>query len=135
MIRRFVIVVLLTLVMGCAIGTARDQWVISDHAYDVDTLIFPHLVGPGVISAKYDIPAFPLKVSVTEMDLTNPYIMLETCMGSGHAWGIETPPHMATSNTRPGHEVVAAVNGDFFNNSLLSEMGIPLSGQVNNGER
>lgn len=134
MIRRFVIVVLLTLVMGCAIGTARDQWVISDHAYDVDTLIFPHLVGPGVISAKYDIPALPLKVSVTEMDLTNPYIVLETCMGSGHAWGIETPPHMATSNTRPGHEVVAAVNGDFFNNSLLSEMGIPLSGQVTNGE-
>ena len=38
----------------------------------------PHLAGPGVTAAKYDIPALPLKVSVVEMDLTNPYIVMET---------------------------------------------------------
>ena len=131
---RLLLALLVAVTWGISTVTARDQWVISDQAYDVDTLIYPHLVGPGVISAKFDIPALPLKVSVTEMDLTNPYIVLETCMGSGHVWGVETPPHMATSNTRPGHEVVAAVNGDFFITSTLSEIGIPLSGQVRNGE-
>ena len=125
---------LLAVSLGITTGTARDQWVISDKTYDVDTLIFPHLVGPGVTSAKFDIPALPLKVSVTELDLTNPYIVLETCMGAGQTWGVETPPHMATSNTRSGHEVVAAVNGDFFHTSPLSEIGIPLSGQVKDGE-
>lgn len=130
----FLLTVLLAVSLGFSTGTARDQWVISGHAYDVDTLIYPHLVGPGVTSAKFDIPALPLKVSVTEMDLTNPHMVLETCMGGGYSWGVETPPHMATSNTRPGHEVVAAVNGDFFITSVLSEIGIPLSGQVSEGE-
>ena len=115
-------------------GTARDQWVIGDKAYDVDTLVFPHLVGPGVMAAKYDIPALPLKVSVTEMDLTNPYIVMETCLGGEKSVACETPVSMATRNTRPGHEVVAAVNGDFFMTSPTNEVGLPVSGQVRNDE-
>ena len=71
-------------------ASARDQWTIGDRAYDVDTLIFPHLAGPGVMAAKYDIPALPLKVSVVEMDLTNPYIMMETCLGADKSVGSET---------------------------------------------
>ena len=115
-------------------GSARDQWVIGDKAYEVDTLVFPHLVGPGVTAAKYDIPALPLKVSVTEMDLTNPYIVMETCLGGEKSVATETPVNMATRNTRPGHEVVAAVNGDFFMTSPTNEVGLPLSGQVRNDE-
>ena len=72
---------LVALLLCSLAGNARDQWVIGDKAYDVDTLVFPHLVGPGVTAAKFDIPALPLKVSVTEMDLTNPYIVMETCLG------------------------------------------------------
>ncbi|MBR4828461.1 MAG: phosphodiester glycosidase family protein [Muribaculaceae bacterium] len=132
--RRYLLTLLLAVAVNAPTATARDQWVISDKAYDVDTLIYPHLVGPGVTSAKFDIPALPLKVCVTEMDLTNPYIVMETCMGSDQSWGVETPPHMVTRKTRSGHEVVAAVNGDFFKTSPLSEIGIPLSGQVSNGE-
>ena len=119
----------------CAVtGSARDQWVIGDKAYEVDTLVFPHLVGPGVTAAKYDVPALPLKVSVTEMDLTNPYIVMETCLGGEKSVASETPVNMATRNTRPGHEVVAAVNGDFFMTSPTNEVGLPLSGQVRNDE-
>ena len=128
---------LLTLIalLSCpATGSARDQWVIGDKAYDVDTLIFPHLVGPGVYAAKYDIPDLPLKVSVTEMDLTNPYIVMETCLGGEKSVACETPVNMATRNTRPGHEVVAAVNGDFYMTSPANEVGLPLSGQVRGGE-
>lgn len=131
---RLLLALLVAVTLGTSSVSARNQWVIRDQAYDVDTLIFPHLVGPGVTSAKFDIPALPLKVCVTEIDMTNPYIVMETCMGSGNSWGVETPVHMATRNTSPGHEVVAAFNGDFFMTSPIYEIGIPLSGQVTNGE-
>ena len=122
------------LLLASAAGNARDQWIIGDKAYEVDTLIFPHLAGPGVTAAKYDIPALPLKVSVVEMDLTNPYIVMETCLGGEKSVACETPVNMATRNTRPGHEVVGAVNGDFFMTSPTNEVGLPLSGQVRNNE-
>ena len=122
------------LLLTSATGYARDQWVIGDKAYEVDTLVFPHLVGPGVTAAKYDIPALPLKVSVTEMDLTNPYMVMETCLGGEKSVACETPVNMATRNTRPGHEVVAAINGDFFMTSPTNEVGLPVSGQVRNDE-
>ena len=126
--------ILAALMLSLASASARDQWVIGDRAYEVDTLIFPHLAGPGVIAAKYDIPALPLKVSVVEMDLTNPYIVMETCLGAEKSVGSETPVNMATRNNRPGHEVVGAVNGDFFMTSPTNEVGLPVSGQVRNDE-
>jgi hypothetical protein len=129
-----VLSVIVLTVLCASTGFARDQWVIGDKAYDVDTLIFPHLAGPGVIAAKYDIPALPLKVSVVEMDLTNPYIVMETCLGAEKSVGTETPVNMATRNTRPGHEVVGAVNGDFFMTSPTNEVGLPVSGQVRDDE-
>ena len=124
----------LTLSLVTVVGWPRDQWVIGDKAYEVDTLIFPHLAGPGLTAAKYDVPALPLKVSVVEMDLTNPYIVMETCLGANKAVGSETPVNMALRNTRAGHEVVGAVNGDFFMTSPSNEVGLPLSGQVRNDE-
>jgi hypothetical protein len=124
----------LTLSLVTVAGWSRDQWFIGDKAYEVDTLIFPHLAGPGLTAAKYDVPALPLKVSVVEMDLTNPYIVMETCLGADKAVGSETPVNMALRNTRAGHEVVGAVNGDFFMTSPSNEVGLPLSGQVRNDE-
>ena len=132
--KRRLIITALVLLLAMAAAHARDQWVIGDKAYDVDTLIFPHLAGPGVAAAKYDIPALPLKVSVVEMDLTNPYIVMETCLGGEKSMACETPVNMATRNTRPGHEVVGAVNGDFFMTSPTNEVGLPVSGQVRNDE-
>ena len=132
--RRLLSLLTLALLLGVATGSARDQWIIGDIAYEVDTLIFPHLAGPGVTAAKYDIPALPLKVSVVEMDLTNPYIVMETCLGGEKSVACETPVNMATRNTRPGHEVVGAVNGDFFMTSPTNEVGLPVSGQVRNDE-
>ena len=132
--KRRLIITALVLLLAMAAAHARDQWVIGDKAYDVDTLIFPHLAGPGVAAAKYDIPALPLKVSVVEMDLTNPYIVMETCLGGEKSVACETPVNMATRNTRPGHEVVGAVNGDFFMTSPTNEVGLPVSGQVRNDE-
>ena len=128
------LVLAITLSLVVVAGWSRDTWTIGDKAYEVDTLIFPHLAGPGVTAAKYDIPALPLKVSVVEMDLTNPYIVMETCLGGEKSVACETPVSMATRNTRPGHEVVSALNGDFFMTSPTNEVGLPLSGQVRNDE-
>ena len=124
----------ITLLLVAVTGIARDKWTIGDKEYEVDTLIFPHLAGPGLTAAKYDVPALPLKVSVVEMDLTNPYIFMETCLGADKSVGTETPVNMVTRNTRAGHEVVGAVNGDFFMTSPSNEVGLPLSGQVRNDE-
>lgn len=132
--KRFFIIFALAALLGVSAASARDQWTIGDKKYDVDTLIFPHLVGPGVTSAKFDIPDLPLKVSVLEMDLTNPYMVMETCLGSDKSVGSETPVNMVTRNTRPGHEVVAATNGDFYMTSPTNEVGLPVSGQIRNGE-
>ncbi len=108
---------------------ARTQWTVGGKVFDVDTLVFPHPVGPGVIFAKYDLPAMPLKVSVMEMDLTNKYVDFETCKGGDKGVCEENPLSMATRNDRPGHEVIGATNGDFYFYQNTLENGIPRSGQ------
>lgn len=113
-------------------ATAKNQWNVGGHYYDVDTIIFPHQAGPGVYCAKYDLPDMPLKVSVMEMDLTCPYIDLEMCMGQDKSIGCETPANMIARNNWVGHEVVGATNGDFFATSPTSQVGIPTSGQITN---
>lgn len=134
MSRRYIVVSLIGLILGTLTGLSANQWVIRDKAYDVDTIIFPHMVGPGMVAAKYQVPAIPMLVSVLEMDLTNPYAMFEPCLGGGYAVGTETPISMAERSDWPGHDVVGAINGDFFNIISSKEMGIPTSGQVTNGE-
>ncbi len=127
---------LVSVVAMCAIqpASAKTQWTINQKNYDVDTLVFPHQVGPGVVFAKYDLPAMPLKVSVMEMDLKNKYIDFETCLGGDKGVSQENPLSMATRNDRPGHEVVGATNGDFYFYQNTLENGIPRSGQFRRDE-
>ncbi len=115
-------------------SAAKTQWTINQKVYDVDTLIYPHPVGPGVIFAKYDVPGMPLKVSVMEMDLKNKYIDFETCLGGDQGVKEENPLSMAQRNDRPGHEVVGATNGDFYFFQNPVENGIPRSGQFRRDE-
>ena len=120
----------LLLLLACLTGMAKTQWNIGGTYYDVDTIIFPHQAGPGVTCAKFDLQKMPLKVSVMEMDLTNPYIDLEMCMGTDKSVGCETPTSMIARNSWEGHEVVGATNGDFFATSPTSQVGIPTSGHI-----
>lgn len=128
------LLLLCTVALMTLAAQGRDLWTVGGLTTEVDTLIYPHLAGPGVTCSKYDLPAIPLKVSVMEVDLTNPYIQFETCLGADRAVGNETPVSMATRNSWPGHEVVGATNGDFFMTSPALEVGIPVSGQVRRGE-
>lgn len=127
-----VLVLLCMLVASPA--SARTQWTLNGKAYDVDTLIYTHPVGPGVSFFKVDLPQIPLKVSVMEVDLTNPYIQFETVLGGESAVGCETPTSMVARNTRPGHEVVGATNGDFYMTNPPAEVGMPRSGQLRRSE-
>lgn len=115
-------------------ASAKTQWTINQKTYDVDTLVYPHQVGPGVVFSKYDLPGMPLKVSVMEMDLKNKYIDFETCLGGDKGVSQENPLSMATRNDRPGHEVVGATNGDFYFYQNTLENGIPRSGQFRRDE-
>lgn len=135
--RLLMIPALLASVMAmCAMqhASAKTQWTINQKAYDVDTLVYPHQVGPGVVFSKYDLPDMPLKVSVMEMDLKNKYIDFETCLGGDKGVSQENPLSMATRNDRPGHEVVGATNGDFYFYQNTLENGIPRSGQFRRDE-
>ncbi len=129
------IIFTLTLVAAVALtAAARDQWTLNGRVYDVDTLIFPHPVGPGVTFAKFDLPAMPLKVSVMEMDLTNPYIQMETWLGSDRSVGTETPTSVVARHKAAGRDVVGATNGDFYRTSPTDQVGVPTSGQLTNGQ-
>jgi len=113
---------------------AENFMLVGDASYAIDTLVYPHQVGPGLTAAKYDLPDMPLKISVMDMDVTNPYINMETCLGNDKSPSCERPTKMAERKSYAGHEVVGAINGDFFMTSPASEVGIPVSGQVTNGE-
>lgn len=131
--RKLSAIILLLLLLSTPMA-AKNQWTLAGTAYDVDTLIFPHPVGPGVTFAKYNLPSFPLLVSVMTMDLTNPYIDFETCKGGDKGVAEENPLSMAQRNDRPGHEVVGATNGDFYFYTNPVENGIPRSGQFRRDE-
>ena len=87
---------------------------IGGKTYAVDTIVHSHDIGPGTKYAFYDIPAYPLKFHVMEVDLTNPYVDIETCLSGDKAVATETPSSMSARNNRPGHEVLGATNGDFY---------------------
>ncbi len=120
---------LLLVVIAIASGAAKNQITLKGVAYDVDTLIYEHKVGPGTKFAKYELPAFPLRVHVVEMDLENEYVDFSTCKGGDEAVATETPSSMYARNDKPGHEMIASTNGDFYFYRDAIEIGIPRSGQ------
>ena len=109
---------------------ARSQWTVGGTAYDIDTLERCDTVAPGVSYYKVGVPGMPLLVSVLQVDLANPEVQVEACLGANRAVGRETPVSMARRNSYPGHRVVAAINGDFYMTKPKAEVGMPRSGQI-----
>ena len=93
---------------------------IGGKTYAVDTIVHSHDIGPGTKYAFYDIPAYPLKFHVMEVDLTNPYVDIETCLSGDKAVATETPSSMSARNNRPGHEVLGATP---YKTALCSGIG------------
>lgn len=97
--------------------------------YSIDTL-FSVNVGPGVIHTKIISPEVPYAINILEVDLTNPYIEMETVKANDQLLGMETVSYMAERKTTDGHRVVGAVNGDFYDMGS----GVPTNIQMLDGE-
>lgn len=102
----------------------------------VDTIVPKHLVGPGTTYAFYHCPNRPLTIHVLEIDLTNEYVQMEVCDGGQKSVATETPSSMYNRNNSPGHDMIAAHNGDFYHTSSTdgTATGMSRMGLISNGE-
>ncbi len=107
---------------------------IGDTIYSVDTLQSKRKIGQGTSYASYVLPDYPLKFYVLEIDLTNPYVHIETCLANDSSLTIEAPTKMIKRHDKPGHKVIAGTNGDFYFYKDPVEIGIPRSGQFQKNE-
>lgn len=112
---------------------AQDSIYIRGIKYKVDTIIQKHDVGLGTMHTYYNLPDMPLLVNVLEVDYSNPFIKVETCLSNDTINDKERPTSMAQRKTKTGHTVFATVNGDFYN-TQYPNAGTPVNGQILKGE-
>jgi len=86
-------------------------------------------VGPGMTHYHIVAPAVPWNINVLRVDLTNPYVSLETVKATGRLAGRATVRAMAEGRSHQDHVVVGAVNGDFYDG-----VGAPITVQIAQGE-
>ncbi len=98
-----------------------------------DTIVSKY-VGPGVKHLSITFPSVPWRVNVLEIDISNPFITLETVKaakgGREQLRAFEKTSSMSNRKSYLGHIVVGAVNGDFYN----TQTGEPINIQIENGE-
>lgn len=87
-------------------------------------------VGQGVWHTHIVAPSVPWNINVLTVDLKNPFIALESAKANDRLAGLERTSSMARRKSRPGHQVIGAINGDFYNTAN----GVPINIQVVNGE-
>lgn len=120
-----------------AMSSAQNTMYVNGQNYAVDTIVPKHSVGPGCEYAFYRLPDRPMTVHVLEMDLTNPYVDMQVVNGGDAALSTERPSAMYARFDSPGHDMIAAHNGDFFTTSStmytrsgLSRMGLICDGEI-----
>lgn len=86
-------------------------------------------VGPGVIHKHIVAPEKLWNLNVLEIDLKNPWLKMETVKGLDSYIGRETTSLMSARRSFEGHQVIGAVNGDFFDSN-----GAPINVQVIDGQ-
>ncbi|SMO41716.1 Por secretion system C-terminal sorting domain-containing protein [Saccharicrinis carchari] len=130
---KHILLFILSLFFVFQIGTTQDSLFFLGAKQRVDTVIFKHDVGLGSMYTSYRFPDVPLNVHVTEIDLSNPYLKVLSNLSHDSLRNLEAPSKMAIRKTRPGHRVVAAINGDFYTTSGL-DIGLPVNGHATNGQ-
>lgn len=114
-------------------GAEAKNLFINGGEYEVDTIVSRHQVGPGTYYAEYRVPNRPLNFFVTEVDLSCPYINMEVFNGGNAAVATERPTSRWAAEDRPGHDMVAAHNGDFYT-TALGQVGISRMGLIGANE-
>ena len=133
---RFLSVAAILALSGASVS-AQNTMFVNGKDYAVDTIIPKHSVGPGCEYAFYRLPDRPMTIHVLEMDLTNPYVDMQVVNGGDAALSTERPSAMYARFDSPGHDMIAAHNGDFFTTSStmytrsgLSRMGLICDGEI-----
>ncbi|MCI0494613.1 phosphodiester glycosidase family protein, partial [candidate division KSB1 bacterium] len=85
-------------------------------------------VGPGVIHHHEFRAAGPWQLHVLEIDLSNPWIKIESIKANNLIVGREGTSSMSARSDREAHRVVGAINADFFSGD-----GTPVGAQVIDG--
>lgn len=85
-------------------------------------------IGDGMFHYSIEAPAVPWTLEVVEIDLTKNTTTIETAKANDRLASYEKPSSMALRNSYENHEVVAAINGDFYSG------GIPINAQIMKGE-
>ncbi len=129
--RRYIVLIFILFFVPRAFA---QKMKIGDKVFSVDTLQEKHEIGPGTTYASYSLPNYPLRFYVLEIDLTNPYIHIETCLANDSSLTLETPPNMVKRHDTSEHNVIAGTNGDFYFYQDPVEIGIPRSGQFQKNE-
>ena len=119
-------------IICCTFCYAEGILMHNGKTYSVDTLSYSHIIGPSTRYACYRLPDYPMVIYLTEVDLTNPHIELEGCLGKDKAFGEECPTEMAARHNTPGHEVIAVTNGDFYfyQSSIIYHMASQEAGNL-----
>ena len=116
------------------IASAQNTMYVNGKDYAIDTIIPKHSVGPGCEYAFYRLPDRPMTVHALEMDLTNPYVDMQVVKGGDAAVATERPSAMYARFDSPGHDMIAAHNGDFFTTTVnqvgISRMGLYCDGEI-----
>ncbi len=85
-------------------------------------------VGPGVVHHHDFREAGPWHIHVLEIDITNPWISLETAKAQDRVAALERTSSMSLRNNSENHTIIGGINGDFYDGS-----GIPIGAMVRNG--
>jgi len=86
-------------------------------------------VGPGSFHRHFTAPSVPWNIEVLEVDLSNPYISIESVKADDALYGYERTSSMSVRNDWAEHSVVGAINADFYGSG-----GIPVNTQIIQGE-
>ncbi len=107
---------------------ASTTWSLQGTTYNVDTL-YHATVGPGTTQTSLVLSGgSDLKVFYSTIDLTNPYIDVQTVHAGDKVVGTNTLTGMVNKYQTKDSRYVTGVNADFFGNSA------PVSTSVVNGE-
>jgi len=100
---------------------------IDGKSYRIEMIEHKHNVGSGISFYSYRLPEYPLEVAIMEIDVRNPYVKFEACLSRDSTLNTETVRSMVNRNSYAGHEVIGAINGDFYT------MSGPSAGTTCNG--
>lgn len=126
---------LFTFFLLVQLSSAQDSLFFNGAKFRVDTTSFKHDIGLGAMYTSFRLPDVPLNVHVVELDLTNPYLKVQSNLSNDTLRDLEAPSRMAIRKTSPGHRVVTAINGDFYNiTSGSPDLGMPVNGHATNGQ-